>query len=422
MGWVSARRTALPGGQNRSPAGLEALEELSELARSAGAQVLGSALQRAPEPDPATLVGRGKLEQIRVEARALGAECVIFTHDLTPTQLRNLEAALDLKVIDRTQLILDIFAHRARTREGKLQVELAQLKYLLPRLMGRGTLLSRLGGGIGTRGPGEQQLEFDRRRIRSRIQKLTQALECVRSQRALHREHRRESQFLNVALVGYTNAGKSTLFNTLTGSHALTSPRLFATLDPTVRALRLKSRRRVLLSDTVGFIRHLPAHLVESFRATLEELDSADLLLHVTDASDPDCEQHDRAVEELLDEMGLASTPRLHVWNKIDLLPESALSRLSSGPWDVAVSAQTGSGVPQLLRRIDEMLNIDPVVEADFELPSTDSKNLALLHRRGTVLSEQYIDHRILIRARVPESLRVSLASGRLAAPTSSSK
>jgi GTP-binding protein HflX len=422
VGWVSARRTALPGGQNQLSVGTEALEELAELARSAGAQVLGSALQRAPEPYPATLIGRGKLEQVRVEARALGAECVIFAHDLTPTQLRNLEAALDLKVIDRTQLILDIFARRARTREGKLQVELAQLKYLLPRLMGRGTLLSRLGGGIGTRGPGEQQLEFDRRRIRSRIQKLTQALERVRSQRALHREHRRESQFLNVALVGYTNAGKSTLFNALTGSHALTSPRLFATLDPTVRALHLESRRRALLSDTVGFIRHLPAHLVESFRATLEELDSADLLLHVTDASDPDHEQHDRAVEELLEEMGLASTPRLHVWNKIDFLPESALSRFSSGLWDVAVSAQTGSGVPQLLRRIDETLNTDPIVEVDFELPSTDSKSLALLHQRGTVLSEQYIDHRILVRVRLPESLRVSLTSGRLAATASSLK
>ncbi len=422
MGWVAARRVALPSGQNQSAAGAAALEELAELARSAGAQVLGSAFQRAPEPDPATLVGRGKLEQIRGEARALGAECVIFAHDLTPTQLRNLEAALGVKVIDRTQLILDIFARRARTREGKLQVELAQLKYLLPRLMGRGTLLSRLGGGIGTRGPGEQQLEFDRRRIRSRIQKLTQALERVRSQRALHREHRRESQFLNVALVGYTNAGKSTLFNALTGSQALTSPRLFATLDPTVRALHLESRRRVLLSDTVGFIRHLPAHLVESFRATLEELDSADLLLHVTDASDPDYEQHDRAVEELLEEMGLASTPRLHVWNKIDLLPESALARLSAGPDDIGVSAQTGAGIPQLRRRLDEMLNTDPIVEVDFELPSTDSKSLALLYQRGTVLSERYIDHRILVRARLPQSLQASLTSRCVGAPTGSLK
>ncbi|MDE3181350.1 MAG: GTPase HflX, partial [Acidobacteriota bacterium] len=257
-------------GQNTAPLAEEQLAELADLTASAGAQVVGSVSQRSPAPDPATLVGRGKLEQIRVSASRLGASAVIFGNDLSPTQLRNLEAALELKVIDRTQLILDIFARRARTREGKLQVELAQLTYLLPRLAGQGARLSRLGGGIGTRGPGEQKLEFDRRRIRVRIQKLKDSLERVRSQRMLHRARRRERNFLSVALAGYTNAGKSTLFNALTGAAILSSPRLFATLDPTVRALDLPSRRKALLSDTVGFIRDLPAHLVAAFRATLE--------------------------------------------------------------------------------------------------------------------------------------------------------
>src|SRR5439155_18194351 len=253
--------SAPPDGNER-PGAEETLEELRELATSAGASIVGYALQRSPAPDPATLVGRGKVEEIRAAARDLRADVVIFDHDLTPTQLRNLESALDLKVLDRTQLILDIFARRARSREGNLQVELAQLNYLLPRLAGRGTLLSRLGGGIGTRGPGEQQLEFDRRRIRARIRTLTEAIERVRSQRALHRGYRRSRQFYLVALVGYTNAGKSTLFNALTGSHVTTSSRLFATLDPTVRSLTLPSRRPALLSDTVGFIRKLPSHLV----------------------------------------------------------------------------------------------------------------------------------------------------------------
>jgi GTP-binding protein HflX len=266
--------------------------------------------------------------------------------------MRNLERALDLKVLDRTQLILDIFARRARTREGQLQVELAQLNYLLPRLAGQGTLLSRLGGGIGTRGPGEQQLEFDRRRIRARIRKLKEAIERVRSQRALHREHRREQRWSTVALVGYTNAGKSTLFNALTQARVESSARMFATLDPTVRALKLDRRRQVLLSDTVGFIRNLPPHLVASFRATLEELEDAALLLHVKDAADPRREQQDAAVESLLESIGVASAPRLRVWNKIDLLQETERGRLPSGEADVPVSARTGEGLDVLRAHI----------------------------------------------------------------------
>ncbi len=409
VGWARTGRPGLSSGSLEAEA---TLDELHELATSAGALVVGSTLQRSPEPDAATLVGRGKVEQIRASTREARAHLVIFDHDLSPSQLRNLEAALDLKVVDRTQLILDIFARRARSREGQLQVELAQLNYLLTRLAGHGVMLSRLGGGIGTRGPGEQQLEHDRRRIRARIRRLSVAIERVRSQRALHRAHRREQQFLTAALVGYTNAGKSTLFNALTRSQVTTSARLFATLDPTVRVLRLESRQPVLLSDTVGFIRKLPAHLVAAFRATLEELEEASLLLHVTDASHDDHEQQDAAVENLLEGLGIASTPRIHVWNKIDLIDAIGRRRLPDGPKDVAVSARTGEGMEALLSRIDEALAADPLVEAEFEFPASDGERIAFLHRFGTVLSTNFEDNRVLVRARLKESLRKHISSG----------
>jgi GTP-binding protein HflX len=400
----------------------EALGELSELARSAGAEIVGATLQRSPEPDPATLIGRGKVEAVRAESRAAGADVIIFDHDLSPTQLRNLEQGLDRKVIDRTQLILDIFARRARTREGQLQVELAQLTDLLPRLAGRGTLLSRLGGGIGTRGPGEQQLEFDRRRIRARIRRLERGIERVRSQRALHRARREELRFLTVALVGYTNAGKSTLFNALTRAEVPTSSRMFATLDPTVRALPLESKRPALLSDTVGFIRKLPPHLVAAFRATLEELQDAALLLNVTDASHPEHAEQDSAVEGLLDELGVAATPRLHVWNKVDLLDGAARKRLPESPGDVFVSALTGEGLDELRKRIDSILGDDPVVEAEFELLSTDGGRLAMLHRLASVLSTRFEDNRVRVRARLRASLQQRLGlvpTGRSETPPS---
>ena len=377
----------------------------------AGARIVGSLLQRSPQPDPATLLGKGKLNEVRSSAHAAAANLVIFDHDLTPSQLRNLERELDLRVIVRTQLILDIFARRARSREGQLQVELAQLNYLLPRLGGRGTELSRLGGGIGTRGPGEQQLEYDRRRIRARIRLLRAAIEKVRSQRALHRARRRDYQFLTVALVGYTNAGKSTLFNALTSSRVVTSARLFATLDPTVRALPLESRRPVLLSDTVGFIQKLPPHLVAAFRATLEELEDASLLLHVTDASDSRHASQDGAVEALLETLSVGATPRLHLWNKIDLVDATRRNRLPAAPQDVWVSARTGEGLDVLRRRIDQALTEDPVIEADFELSPADGESLALLHRSGVVLSTQYQDHRVRVRARLRESLWERLKS-----------
>jgi GTPase len=409
VGWVPGRSESFGPAPGRAAEAEESLEELRELAASAGASVVGAVIQRGHEPDPATLVGRGKVKEIRAEARALGSDVVLFDHDLTPTQLRNLEEALELKVLDRTQLILEIFAARARSREGKLQVELAQLNYLLPRLAGRGTLLSRLGGGIGTRGPGEQQLEFDRRRLRARIRKLEEGIARVRSERSLHRERRRARRFLTVALVGYTNAGKSTLFNALTRAKVTASSRLFATLDPTVRLLPLDSRRSVLLSDTVGFMRKLPAHLVSAFRATLEELDAADLLLHVTDASDPRCERQDRAVESFLDSLGLASRPRLHVWNKMDLLDRAGLMRPPLGPsrdCGIAVSALTSEGLEFLRQSIDEALTTDPVVEADFDLALSDGERLALLYRQGTVVSTRVEDNRMRVHARVAESLR----------------
>jgi GTP-binding protein HflX len=407
-GWESTRRDAKPTGIADAE---DSLRELKELTASAGAQVVGTALQRSSDPDPATLLGRGKVQEVRAEAHALGADLVIFDHDLTPTQLRNLEKIIDLKVIDRTQIILDIFARRARSREGQLQVELAQLNYMLPRLSGHGTVLSRLGGGIGTRGPGEQKLEMDRRRIRGRIRGLSESIQRVRSQRALHRARRRDQNLDTIALVGYTNAGKSTLFNALTSSGVVTSSRMFATLDPTVRSMPLDAHRTALLSDTVGFIRKLPPHLVAAFRATLEELEGARLLLHVTDASDPEHHAQDAAVEALLDDLGVASTPRLHVWNKVDQLPPGDWRKLASADRSVSVSARTGEGLENLRQKIADVLDADPMVEADFDLSTSDGKQFALLHQSGTVLSTYYHADRVLIRAIVPVSLVEKLKS-----------
>jgi GTP-binding protein HflX len=350
------------------------------------------------------------------------ADVVIFDHDLTPTQQRNLERSLDCKIIDRTQLILDIFARRARTREGQLQVELAQLNYLLPRLAGRGVEMSRLGGGIGTRGPGETQLETDRRRIFRRIRKIKQELENVRSHRSVQRKQRQEIPLATAALVGYTNAGKSTVFNRLTGARVLADERMFATLDPTIRAIILPSNRRILLSDTVGFIRNLPTTLIDAFRATLEEVTEASLLIHVVDVSSPHLFRHTSQVGRVLTEIGIESTPQLLVLNKIDLVP--GFDNDSESIWGtiyarmegnrpsriVTVSARTGEGFEQLAAAIDEVAPADPVSHEKFRLPIGEGTALHMLYEFGRVYSKHYSEEYCEVEAEVSESLRSRLA------------
>ncbi len=400
-----------PRGRAGDPtaAGRDSLEELQELAESAGAKIEGSLLQVRDALDPATLVGRGKLEEIRVEAEMRHVPLVIVDHDLTPGQLRNFEKGVGRRVIDRTQLILDIFATHARTREGQLQVELAQLNYLLPRLTGRGEELSRLGGGIGTRGPGEQKLETDRRRIRDRVRKIQESIETVRRQRATRRQARHAQPLGMIALVGYTNAGKSTLFNALTHADVLTSPQMFATLDPTVRALRLPSRRKVLLSDTVGFLRDLPPDLIAAFRATLEEVQEAALIIHVSDISNSHHAEHDADVLKVLDDLGVRDRPRLNVFNKTDQLSEDDLAALKKSNERrenaVFTSAVTGAGLDELLVRIDTMMPVDPLVHLHLRIPVSDGRHLSLVHACGRVLQSQVLDGHMDIEAELPESL-----------------
>ena len=386
----------------------DSLNELQELAESAGANVLGSVLQVRDSLDPATLVGRGKLDEIRAEAHARRVPLLIIDHDLTPVQLRNIEKEVGCRVIDRTQLILDIFATHARTREGQLQVELAQLNYLLPRLTGRGEALSRLGGGIGTRGPGEQKLETDRRRIRERVRKIRNAIETVRSQRTTRRRARQAVPLGMVALVGYTNAGKSTLFNALTGAGVLTSSKMFATLDPTIRAIRLPSRRRVLLSDTVGFLRDLPPDLIAAFRATLEEVQEAALLLHVTDISNPHHAEQDAEVAKVLRELGVDDRPRIRVLNKIDRLKDQEANALKTsnghGRENVFTSAVTREGLDELLARIDAAMPVDPLVRLRLRLSVADGRPLSVVHALGRITRSELRDGHMLLEAELPQS------------------
>jgi len=393
----------------------ESLEELAELAQSAGAVVTGSVLQMRDAIDPASVVGRGKLEEIRAEAQARQAPLIIFDRELTPGQQRNLERGIEGRVIDRTQLILDIFARHARSREGQLQVELAQLNYLLPRLAGASSELSRLGGGIGTRGPGEQKLETDRRRIRERVRRIGAAIETLRRQRALRRNARESVPLGTVALVGYTNAGKSTLFNALSRADVVVSSKMFATLDPTVRAVRLPSNRKVLFSDTVGFIRDLPKGLLAAFRATLEEVQQAAVVLHVTDISNPHHAEQDAEVEKVLAQLGMSEHARLHVFNKVDRLDTDARRALSASNGNVYVSALEGVGLDDLLRRVDDSMAVDPIRRLRFSVPLADGRTLALVHGLGRVLHSELIDSKMFIDAEVPESLvrRLGLAPAR---------
>jgi GTP-binding protein HflX len=387
----------------------ESLEELRTLAHSAEAEVVGDFLQYRDKLEAATLIGKGKLEEIAGAAASVSANLLLFDHDLTASQQRNIEKIVDVRVIDRTQLILDIFARHARSREGQLQVELAQLEYMLPRLAGRGIEMSQLGGGIGTRGPGETQLETDRRKIHRRIRHVKEQIENVRRTRAQQRQRRESVPVATIALVGYTNAGKSTLFNALTNAGVLASARMFATLDPTIRGITLPSKRQALLSDTVGFIRNLPHTLVTAFRATLEEVQRAALVLHVSDGSSPLSAEQDAQVENVLKELEADSKPRLRVINKIDLLSPSLSDGPLVRPADTAtaihVSAAKNIGITTLLDRIDQALTEDAVSRVRLRIPQKEGKILALIEARARIYSRQYKDSIVEMEADAPESL-----------------
>jgi len=380
----------------------ETLQELSRLAETAGAVVADTVVQRRARPDPATWVGSGKVEEIRARARTAGAETVIFDHELSPAQQRNLERALETKVLDRTALVLDIFAQSARTREGRLQVDLAQMTYMLPRLAGRGVLLSRLGGGIGTRGPGETKLEVDRRRIRTRITELRGEIGELSRHRREQRQSRKDAALPVVALVGYTNAGKSTLLNTLTHAGVYTADKLFATLDPTTRRVLLPNHRSVVLVDTVGFIQKLPHDLVAAFRATLEEVTEADVIVHVIDASHPRWAEQRAAVEQVLRDLGADRQPTIPALNKIDRLSADAVRDVTTEvPDGVAVSALRGVGLVNLLRVISRRLP-DPTRRVRMKIPYADVRVLAQIYALGRVLRREDRADGLVVEVEVP--------------------
>jgi GTP-binding protein HflX len=385
----------------------ESLDELEQLTLSAGLVVLGKDIQKRDRPDAATFIGRGKAQELRLIAQSEGINAIIFDDELTPAQQRNLEDLIGVKIIDRSMLILDIFAQRAWSNEGKLQVELAQLKYLLPRLVGQGTVLSRLGGGIGTRGPGETKLEVDRRRIRKRISDLEARLELVKKSRALHRKRWADLRIPVVALVGYTNAGKSSLMNVLSGAEVLVEDRLFATLDPTTRKVDLPDGRSFLLTDTVGFVRKLPHHLIAAFRATLEETMEADILLHVIDGSSEQAEEHAVTVNQVLKELGIADKPVITVINKIDLIIYDAVLNRLLQLFDpaLAISAKKQVGIEGLLKKIGETLpqNLQYIKVC---IPFHQASLVTDIHNQGRVIEEEYLPEGIQIEAYVDQRLK----------------
>jgi GTPase len=398
----------------------DSLEELRELANSAGAEVVDTVTQKLPKPTAPYYIGRGKAESIKESCRDQQVTSVIFDDELSPAQGRNLENLFARKVLDRTQLILDIFAQRARSREGRLQIELAQLQYLLPRLTRMWHHLSRQTGGIGTRGPGETQLEVDRRRVQERIARLERELEAVRKTRAIQRESRKRHQWPVAAVVGYTNAGKSTLLNLLTGADVVTENKLFATLDPTTRSLVLPNKQRVLLTDTVGFLRKLPHTLIESFKATLEEVSEADLLIHIVDLSHPRVDEQMEAVDGVIKELDAYGKQTLIVFNKIDNLPppspgygvagnrELAESYTKRFPGSVAISARTGEGVNKLVHALEDAL-ASWRLRSRFRISANESALIAEIHRVGHVLELRYEGNDALIVAHVPPDLAQKL-------------
>ncbi|MBO4847579.1 MAG: GTPase HflX [Clostridia bacterium] len=399
---AEAERAVLVGFEGDS--GYDPVGELAELAKTAGAEVVGTIRLKKRAIDNATYIGSGKAEELSLKGSELEADIFIFDDELSAIQQRNLEEILGAAVIDRTTLILDIFASRAQSREGKLQVELAQLKYRLPRLLGQGQALSRLGGGIGTRGPGEKKLEIDRRRIRRRIYELEEELKDVTRQRELRSDGRRGGGTPLVALVGYTNAGKSTLLNTLTDAGVLAEDKLFATLDPVVRQIKLPAGTDAILSDTVGFINKLPHELVNAFRSTLEEVTRADLILHVIDISSPTHETQMRVVEEVLADLGAASTPRIDVFNKCDLLEGDPPGHIVAGDRKrVFISAKNGSGLQALLTAAEETLNAGRR-EVDLLIPYSRYEAMNFIYRSGTVISEEHTDEGTRIKAYLDEA------------------